>query len=115
VGTERLYADGGTGPDATYTRYVPGARRIRVDLSRIGWVGPDVPGAVRLELVKKDKVVAERAWVAHAGGMRSFRFRAPSAPFSVRIHVAPTFSPVQFGLADPRQLGVQASFTILPQ
>jgi len=44
VGTEGLYADGWTGPDATYTRYVPGARRIRVDLSRIGWVGPDVPG-----------------------------------------------------------------------
>jgi hypothetical protein len=29
VGTEGLYGDGWTGPDATYTRYVPGARAIR--------------------------------------------------------------------------------------
>jgi hypothetical protein len=115
VGTEGLYSDGWTGPDATYTRYVPGARTIRVDLSRVGWTGPDVPGSVRVELVKKDKVVAQRAWVAHAGGTRTFTFRAPSAPFSVRVRVNPTFSPVQFGLGDTRQLGVQASFTTLPQ
>jgi hypothetical protein len=33
----------------------------------------------------------------------------------VRIHVASTFSPAQFGLADTRQLGVLAKIRALPQ
>ncbi len=108
-----VYFDGWTGPDATYTRYVPGARAVRVDLSRVGWAGQDVPGAVRVELVRQDNVLSRRAWVAHSGGATSFRFRAPPAPFSIRIHVEPTFSPSQFGLAAVRQLGVQSSFTVI--
>jgi hypothetical protein len=110
-----VYSDGWTGPDATYTRYAPGARAVRVDLSRVGWVEPDVPGAVSVELVKGDEVLARRAWVAHAGQATSFRFRAPPAPFSIRLHVEPTFSPSQFGLADVRQLGVQTAFTVIPR
>lgn len=110
-----VYFDGWTGPDATYTRYVPGARAVRVDLSRAGWGGQDVPGAVRVELVKEDNVLSRRAWVAHSGGATSFRFRAPPAPFSIKIHVEPTFSPSQFGLADTRQFGVQSSFTVIPR
>jgi hypothetical protein len=110
-----VYFDGWTGPDATYTRYVKGARAVRVDLSRAGWVGEDVPGAVRVELVKEDNVLSRRAWVAHTGLAKSFRFRAPPAPFSIRIHVEPTFSPSQFGFADVRQLGVQSSFTVIPR
>ncbi len=115
VGTEGVYSDGWTGPDATYTRYVPGAREVLVDLSRSGWRGPDVPGAVRVELVREGKVLEQRAWVVHSGAARSFRFSAPPAPFSVRVHVAPGFSPSQFGLADTRQLGVQASVRTLPR
>jgi len=115
VSTEGVYTDGWTGPEATYTRYVRGARTVRIDLSRAGWSGPDVPGSVRVELVKTDKAVARRAWIAHRAGTRSFTFPAPPAPFSVRIHVTPTFSPVQFGLGDTRQLGVQVSFTTLPR
>jgi hypothetical protein len=88
---------------------------VRVDLSRVGWVEPDVPGAVSVELVKGDEVLARRAWVAHAGQATSFRFRAPPAPFSIRLHVEPTFSPSQFGLADVRQLGVQTAFTVIPR
>jgi hypothetical protein len=114
-GQEGVYSDGWTGPDAVYTRYAPGGRTVQVDLSRAGWPGPDVPGAVRVELVKGNRALASRSWVAHSGGATSFRFRAPPAPFSVRIHVAPTFSPSQFGLADTRQLGVQAGVTVAPR
>jgi hypothetical protein len=110
-----VYSDGWTGPDATYTRYAPGAKAVRVDLSRAGWGGPDVPGAVSVELVKGEDVLAKRAWLAKAGQATSFRFRAPPAPFSIRLHVEPTFSPSQFGLADVRQLGVQTAFTVIPR
>lgn len=110
---EGVYSDGWTGGDATYTRYVPGAGAVQVDLSRAGWGGPDVPGAVTVHLVKDGKVIARRAWLAHSGKATSFRLRAPSAPFSVRTHVTPTFSPSQYGLADTRQLGVQESITVV--
>ncbi len=115
VGTTGVYTDGWTGPEATFTRYVPGARTVLLDLSRLGWAGPDVPGAVRVEVIRKEKVVARGAWIAHAGAAKSFRFRAPPAPFTVRVLTQPTFSPSQFGPGDTRQLGVQASFRTLPR
>lgn len=108
-----LTADGWTGADATYTRYYPGAKLVLVDLSRPEL--PAVPARVRVELVSKGSTVARRAWIARSDSEKTFRFRAPPAPFSVRIHVTPTFSPVEFGLADPRQLGVRARIRALPQ
>ena len=108
-----LTADGWTGADATYTRYYPGAKLVFVHLSRPGL--PTVPGRVRVELVSKGSTVAHRAWVARSDSEKTFRFRAPPAPFSVQIHVTPTFSPSQFGLADTRQLGVLAKIRALPQ
>jgi hypothetical protein len=108
-----LTADGWTGADATYTRYYPGAKLVFVDLSRPRL--PAVPGRVRVELVSKGSTVAHRAWIARSDSEKTFRFRAPPAPFSVRIHVTPTFSPSQFGLADTRQLGVLAKIRALPR
>jgi hypothetical protein len=108
-----LTADGWTGADATYTRYFPGAKVVTVDLSR-----PELPAApsrVRVELASKGSTVAHRAWLARSDSEKTFRFRAPPAPFSVRIHVTPTFSPSQFGIGDTRQLGVRAKITTLPQ
>ena len=72
-------------------------------------------GRVRVELVSKGSTVAHRAWIARSDSEKTFRFRAPPAPFSVRIQVAPTFSPSQFGIADTRQLGVRAKIRALPQ
>jgi hypothetical protein len=108
-----LTADGWTGADATYTRYYPGAKLVFVDLSRPEL--PAVPGRVRVELVSKGSTIAHRAWIARSDSEKTFRFRAPPAPFSVRIHVTPTFSPSQFGLADTRQLGVLAKIRALPR
>lgn len=108
-----LTADGWTGADATYTRYYPGAKLVFVDLSRPAL--PAVPGRVRVELVSKGSTVAHRTWIARSDSEKTFRFRAPPAPFSVRIQVTPTFSPSQFGLADTRQLGVLAKIRTPPQ
>jgi hypothetical protein len=108
-----LTADGWTGADATYTRYHPGAKLVFVDLSLPEL--PVVPTPVRMELVSRGSTVAHRAWLARSNSEKTFRFRAPPAPVSVRIHVASTFSPSQFGIADTRQLGVRATIKTLPQ
>ena len=107
-----LTPDGWTGADTTYTRYQPGAKAVFVDLSRPGVPAP--PAKVRLELVSKGSTL-HRVWTARANSEKIFRFRAPPAPFSVRIHVAPTFSPAQFGIADTRTLGVLAKISALPR
>jgi len=108
-----LTADGWTGADATYTRYYPGAKLVFVNLSRPAL--PALPARVRLELVSRGSTVAHRAWIVRSDSEKTFRFRAPPAPFSVRIHVTPTFSPSQFGIADTRELGVRAKIRALPQ
>jgi hypothetical protein len=51
-----------------------------------------------------------RRWTLHRLEQRSFTFKALSAPIRVIVHVAPTFSPSQFGQPDARQLGAQVSF-----
>jgi hypothetical protein len=109
-----VYADGWMGADAAYTRYASsphGLRTVDVTLSRKSWIGKDVPGRVRIELVRGPRVVATRRWVVHAGRERRFSFAAPPAPFVARVHIEPTFSPAQFGRADTRQLGARVVFT----
>jgi hypothetical protein len=106
-----LSADGWTGADATYTRYHPGAKIVTVELSRPALPAP--PGRVRIELVSSGSTLQHRAWIARSDSEKTFRFQAPAAPFSVRIQVAPTFSPAQFGLSDTRQLGVLAKIRAL--
>jgi hypothetical protein len=119
---EGVYDDGWTGADASFTRFAPVRNAsVVVTLSRTDWRGPDVPGRVRVELrpLQANRSLAGRAnvrtWVAHSGGARTFRFPAPLRSFKVDVHVAPTFSPARFGVADTRELGVEASFRILPR
>jgi hypothetical protein len=115
---EGVYGDGWTGADASYTRFVPLRQRstVVVNLSRTNWGGPDVPGRVSVELrpLAGGRAAAVRTWVVHSRAARSFRLAVPRSPFQVRVHVAPTFSPAKFGLPDSRQLGVQASFLVVP-
>jgi hypothetical protein len=110
-----VYADGWMSADAAYTRYASplhGLRTVDVTLSRRTWTGKDVPGGVRIELVRGPRVIAARRWVIHAGHERRFSFAAPRAPFQVRVHIEPTFSPAQFGEADTRQLGARVQFAV---
>jgi hypothetical protein len=108
-----ITGDGWTGEEATYTRYRPGAKVALVNLSRPELPAP--PSRVRIELVSRNSTTERRAWIARSGAGKTFRFQAPSAPFSVRIHVEPTFSPADFGIADTRELGVLAKIRALPR
>jgi len=111
--TSGLTADGWTGADATFTRYDPGAKVVFVSLAR-----PDLPTGpahVQMELVSRGSTVSHRALLVRPDSSKTFRFPAPPAPFSVRMHVTPTFSPAQFGIADTRTLGVRATIKAVPQ
>jgi hypothetical protein len=112
-----VYADGWSGADASFFQYWlprPKPGEIDVSVSRVGWTGPDVPSKVEVSvrpLGAAGRVVARGRWVAHRGVAKTLRLRTPAPPFAVDVHVAPTFSPAQFGLADTRQLGVQLAFS----
>jgi hypothetical protein len=60
------------------------------------------------------KSLAIRKWVIHTGGARTFTLRTPPRRFRVTVHIAPTFSPSQFGQSDTRQLGAQVAFRYRP-
>ena len=116
--TVGVYPDGWTGPNASYFQY-PSSRprpgRINVSLSRIGWTGPDVPGRVTVTVRpmaagSTGAPTGAGRWVAHKGQTKVLRLPTPAPPFKVSVHVAPTFSAAQFGLGDPRPLGVQIAF-----
>ena len=107
-----VYSDGWTGSDASLTRYwfpTPRPRWMNVTLSRKAWIGPDKPGLVTLTLRRfiGSSLLVRRRWVARSGRSRSFQLPIPRPSFRLAVHVAPTFSPSEFGLADTRQLGVQ--------
>ena len=108
-----IYGDGWMGADASYTRYAadrPSA--IRVSLSRSAWSGPDVPGHVTITVmsVGSSKPLATRSWVVHSRRGKRFVLPTPARPYTVLVHIAPTFSPAQFGQPDTRQLGAQVEF-----
>jgi hypothetical protein len=111
-----VYADGWTGADASFFQYWlprPKGAHVNVSLSRLAWNGTDVPAAVTVSvrsLRRSRRVVARGQWVARSGRGTTLRLRTPPPPFEVDVHVAPTFSPAQFGQPDTRQLGVQVSF-----
>lgn len=116
-----VYSDGWTGSDALFSQYWsprPQRGRIEVTLSRAGWVGEDVPGKVTVSVRRLGgdspaRPMATRHWIAHSGGSTLFRLPTPAPPFEVAVHVAPTFSPAEFGSGDSRPLGVQAKFSYL--
>jgi hypothetical protein len=124
--TDGLQPDGWTGSDVTYNRFVvPGNRPAYVDvsLSRAGIVGPP-PAHVSI-VVRRVKLVGGSATVGRVsarsrlivrnGTSRTVRLLAPRPPFRVDVHVAPTFSPAQYGSTDNRQLGVRIRFVVRPR
>jgi Dolichyl-phosphate-mannose-protein mannosyltransferase len=116
---EGVSGDGWMGEDAAFSVFgSPGNRpgQLTVALGRPGWGGPDVPGHVRIVVGKPSavsgkvvKVYEVRRWVVHRLEQRTFAFHA-RPPVRIEVHIQPTFSPSQFGLADTRQLGAQVAF-----
>jgi hypothetical protein len=113
--------------DASYSQYAtPGSRpgTMAVSISRAAWRGPDVPGHVTVRVGKlvigPDKqphlgrVTAVRHYVVHSGKGTIMRIPTPKPPIRVEVHVAPTFSPADFGIGDRRELGAQVGFTFVP-
>jgi hypothetical protein len=113
-----LYPDGWVGPFAALTHYAKPSRRDRVDVrvSRESWGGPSPPGRVTINIGPLAEVggqpgigtvTASRTWTAQSGTARSFTLPTPKTPYRLEIHVEPTFSPTEYGIPDPRQLGAQ--------
>lgn len=122
--TSGVFADGWMGPEAAYDRYVGRPGTLTVSLSRRAWGGPDKPGRVLIEVGPTAKgtdglptirrVTASRTWTIHSRSQRTFRLPTPRAPFRARVRIEPTFSPVDYGLGDTRQLGAQVAFGFAP-
>jgi hypothetical protein len=123
--TEGIASDGWMGSDASYIRYAPGNGNVGVRLSRFAWLGPDVPGEITVRIgdliIGADgipamgKVTATRRRTIHSGGEETFLLSAPPPPFRVEVHIEPTFSPSDFGFADPRELGAVVNFRFFPE
>ena len=115
-----IYGDGWMGPDATYTSFRREAKgRVAVFLSRAAWRGPDVPGHVTVTVARRrgsvlGKPIATRAFTIHSGNTKRLVLPTPAGPYTVSVHIAPTFSPSQFGQADTRQLGATVQFAPVP-
>jgi hypothetical protein len=107
-----VYGDGWSGSNATYTRFSEHPGKVRVDVGRAGWSGPDVPGRVTIDVERLDsgRRVSTARWVVHSRSKRTFHLRTPAAGFRVNVHVQPTFSPAEHGFSDQRQLGAQVAF-----
>ena len=113
-----IYADSWMGADAALTNYARPIRRgwLHVRVSREGWGGPSRPGQVTVKigpLVARGgqptvgEPATSKTWTVRSGKARSFILPTPRAPFRLEVHVEPTFSPADYGVADARQLGAQ--------
>ena len=114
---EGVYPDNWSGERATYRRFDGSGRSGLLDirLSRAGWAGPDVPGAVTVSVGAGGREpVPRKRLVIHAGQQHEIGLRVPTPPFEVPVTVEPTFSPADFGQADARQLGAQITFAYTP-
>jgi hypothetical protein len=115
-----IAGDGWMSSDATYTSFAGASRgKVAVVLSRAAWRGPDVPGHVKVTIARRrgsspGKPIATRTFTIHSGKTRKLLLPAPAGPYTVSVHIAPTFSPSQFGQSDTRQLGATVYFAPVP-
>jgi hypothetical protein len=119
-----VYADGWMGSDAALTHYAQPSptMRLRIHVSRERWRRPSAPGQVRIKLGLLGapngqptirSVTALKTFTIRSGAARSFTLPTPKSPFRLEIHVAPTFSPADYGEADARELGAQVELRLV--
>jgi hypothetical protein len=115
-----VFPDGWVGAFSAFTHYAIPSRRGRLDvrLSREGWGGPSPPGRVTVKIGPLadvggqpgiGRVLASRTWTARSGMAQEFTLPTPRTPYRLEMSVTPTFSPVDYGIPDPRQLGAQVA------
>jgi 4-amino-4-deoxy-L-arabinose transferase-like glycosyltransferase len=113
-----IHPDNWMGADAALTHYATPSHRgwLHVRVSREGWGGPSPPGQVTIKIgpllasagqPTTGEPTFSRTWTVRSGKAKSFILPTPKAPYRLEIHVEPTFSPVNYGVPDPRQLGAQ--------
>jgi hypothetical protein len=122
--TEGVYGDDWMGKSAALTQHAGSSGRLPILLSRANWLGPDIPGHVRLEVGKpvlgadgKLRLVrplVRRTFVLHRFQARTLEVPVPRPPYRVEIHIDSTFSPAKLGLTDARELGAAVYFGAAP-
>ena len=129
-----IFPDGQTGcnlapckeADSAYNQFAtPGGKAgyAVVDVSRVSACGAPVgPAGVTVTIGKliegRDKephigrvTSPPRRWTLRIGSARRFVLRTPKPPFRVEVRISPTYSPLNFGGHDQRQLGGQVGFS----
>ena len=118
--------DGWMGSEASYQRFLtPGGRPGSLDVELARGSPPTVaPGRVVVEVgplvraadgsMDLASVTARRTWSLYGNERHTIRLPTPPPPFGATVHVAPTFSPADYGLADPRHLGAKPIFIFQP-
>jgi hypothetical protein len=125
-----VYTDGWMGSTSSYTRYSTAGNRsgrIRVNLSRTAWDGPDRPGHITVKLgpiligadnqphVGKPAVI--KRLVIHSKQQKSVVLDAPGPRFRVEVTITPTFVPMELApdkSNDRRELGALVNYEFLP-
>jgi hypothetical protein len=119
---------GGVYPDrwmadfAAFTHYATPKRAgsLQVRISREGWGGPSPPGRVTINVgllgdlngtPAISYVLGSRTWTVRSGTAREFTLPTPKAPYRLEVRVTPTFSPLDYGQPDSRQLGAQVQIS----
>ncbi len=125
-----FFADGWTGGDMALTQYAtPDQRggRLEMRLLRPTLIseGRVEPARATLELGSLRIGTSNALEVKDREMKRSIPLTenrpvllslpVPRPPFRFQLHVTPTFSPVDIGLGDTRQLGIQLSFHFVPR
>jgi hypothetical protein len=117
-----VYPDGWMADFAAFTHYATprGAGSIEVRVSRLGWGGESPPGRVTIKVglfgevdgaPAITRVTDSRTWTVRSVTEKSFTLPTPKAPYRLEIRVDPTFSPMEYGQADPRRLGAQVQIS----
>jgi hypothetical protein len=125
-----LYSDGWTAGDMALSQYAtPGQRsgNLVVRMVRPTLVRDGLLGAARATLELGRLRVSDEGAVETGGRVvrRSIRLAenrpvvvrlpTPKPPFLFQLHVTPTFRPVDIGLEDVRELGIQLSSRFVPK
>jgi hypothetical protein len=122
--TSGLYTDGWTADTVSLTQYAtpsPGPAVLVIRMERPS-IGPPVHSAQvtitagALPEPGADVIPGKRVVTVPEGGTKTVRIPLQELPFHVDLTVTPTFSPAELGLsADTRQLGVRATFEVVPR